>query len=49
MDVILRICERFGVKVEKGENLQGVTMNGKPFDVTEAMKEAMANDDQVRR
>ena len=37
MDVILRNCERFGVKVEIDQHAHGVTMNGKPFDVTEEM------------
>lgn len=41
VDIILRNCERFGVKVEKGENLHGVTMNGNPFDVTDEMDKAL--------
>ena len=40
MDIILRNCERFGVKVEKGEGITGVTMNGKPFSVTREIKDA---------
>jgi hypothetical protein len=41
VDIILRNCEHFGVKVEKGENLHGVTMNGNPFDVTDEMDKAL--------
>ena len=40
IDVILRNCERFGVKVERNTGLHGVTMNGKTFDVTEEMENA---------
>ena len=40
MDIILRNCERFGVEIEKGEHVSSVTMNGKPFDVTEEMGKA---------
>lgn len=37
-DVIFRNCERFGVKVEKGEGLHGVTMNGEEFDIVKVME-----------
>lgn len=37
-DAIFRNCERFKVKVAKGEGLHGVTMNGKEFDITEVME-----------
>lgn len=40
IDIILRNCKRFGVKVEKGDNLHGVTMNGNPFNVTDEMDKA---------
>ena len=47
IDVILRNCERFGVKVESGENIHGVTMNGKSFNVTEEMSKALKELDSV--
>lgn len=40
INVILRNCERFGVKVESMDHCHGVTMNGKPFDVTEEINKA---------
>lgn len=40
-DVILRNCERFGVKVEKGEGLHGLTINGEEFDVREVIDSAL--------
>ena len=43
VDIILRNCEHFDVKVEKGENLHGVTMNGNPFDVTDEMDKALVD------
>lgn len=42
IDIILRNCKRFGVKVEKGDNIHGVTMNGNPFNVTDVMDKALA-------
>ena len=41
LDEIIQDCERFAVKVEKGEGLHGITMNGEEFDVTEVMENCM--------
>ena len=49
IDVILRNCERFEVKIENGENISGVTMNGKPFDVTDEMGKVLETSELKER
>jgi hypothetical protein len=43
LESVFRNCVRFDVKVEKGESLHGVTMNGKPV-TDEDLEEILSSD-----